>query len=247
MKRINCLLLVLSLIVASMGLTSHASNVETTKGTISVSASSSMEMAPDIAEISFAVQTSDLKSIQKATALNKEISDKVYSELKSIIDTKKGDYIKTSDFTANPIYSYTNSKKTFERYEVSNRVIVHTSSIDKVGKIIDNAISVGATNVDNLVFSVSNYENQCNELISQSVKKAKTRADFTAKALESSIVGVSNIHTSCNVNNYNPPRLYTAKNMINDIASEGVSSNYTSISNGVIKISANINASFYVK
>ena len=246
MKRINCLLLTLSLIIASMGLTSQASNIETTKGTISVSTSSNMEMAPDVAEISFAVQTSDLKSMQRATALNKEISDKVYAELKSLIDIKNGDYIKTADFSANPVYSYVNSKKTFERFEVSNRVIVHTKSINKIGKIIDNTINVGATNVDNLVFSVSDYETQCNELIAKSVQKAKTRADFAAKALNSSVIGISNIHTNCNANNYNPPRLYTAKNMISDLASESVSGN-TSISNGIIKINANVNASFFVE
>ena len=247
MKKIHCLLLILSLMTVSMGVTVQASGVENTKGTISVSTSANTEMAPDVAEISFAVQTTDLKSMQRATALNKEISDKVYAELNSLIDMKNGDYIKTSDFNASPIYSYANSKKTFERFEVSNRVIVHTKSIDKIGKIIDSAINLGATNVDNLVFSVSDYENQCNDLIAESVKKAKARADFTAKALNSSVIGISNIHTSCNANNYNHPRLYTAKNMISDLASESASGSYTSISNGVVKINANVNANFFVK
>ena len=165
-----------------------------------------------------------------------------------IINIENGDYIKTTDFSASPVYSYVNSKKIFEKYEVSNRVIVHTKSIDKVGKMIDKSINAGATNVDNLSLSSSNYESQCNNLISVATKKALTRANVIAKALGTVTDGVSNISTSCSTNNYNPPRLYMAKNMIADVAVESAGgNNFTSISNGVVKINANVNASFFVK
>lgn len=247
MKKSLAILAVLALFGASAGLSSEAVNVNNEKGTISVNTNANVEIAPDVAEISFAVKTSDLKSMQKATLANKEISDKVFAELKSMIDTKNGDYIKTSDFSANPVYSYQNSKKNFEKYEVSNRVIVHTKSIDKVGNMIDNAIAAGATNVDNLSFSISNYEVQCNDLISIAAKKAKTRAEVIAQSLSTSLLGINNISTSCSTNNYNPPRLYMAKNMIADVAAESAIAGGTSISNGVIKVNATVNASFYVK
>ena len=244
MKKVLVSVVVLSLFVGVTTLSSQAITDNNEKGIISVSASANAEVAPDVAEISFAVKTSDSKSMQKATALNKEISDKVYAELKLLINSANGDYIKTSDFSANPIYSYSGSKKSFDRYEVSNRVIVHTKSIEKVGKMIDNAISAGAINVDNLTFSVSNYESQCNDLIVIATKKAKTRADVVAHALSTSVLGVSNINTSCSIKNYNQPRFYMAKNMIADVASESSSMGATTISNGVIKVDANVNASF---
>ena len=247
MKKNLVIISVLSLFVISTNFSSQAALANNDKGVISVNTSANTEIVPDVAEISFAVQTSDLKSMQKATLLNKEISDKVFAQLKSMINTQNGDYIKTSDFSANPVYSYSNSKKIFEKYEVSNRVIVHTKSIDKVGKMIDSAIGAGATNVDNLSFSVSNYEAQCNDLIAIATKKAKTRADVIAQALGTSINGISNISTSCSTNNYNPPRLYMAKNMIADVASESVSAGGVSISNGVVKVNANVNAGFFVK
>ena len=78
--------------------------------------------------------------MQKATVANKEISDKVLGELKNLINTQNGDYIKTSDYSANPVYTYNEKKRVLDKYEVSNRVIVHTKSIDKVGKMIDSAI-----------------------------------------------------------------------------------------------------------
>lgn len=217
------------------------------KGTISVSTSANTEIAPNIAEISFVVESSDVSSMQKATQLNKDISDNLFVVLTQMIDKKQGDYIKTSDFNANPIYSYVNSKKTFQKYEVSNRVLVHTKSINNVGEMIDKAIKAGATKVDNLSFSVSDYETQCNDLISEASKKAKTRAEVLAKSISTSITGVNNIEASCSINNYNPPRLYMAKNMIADVASESATMGAVPISNGVIKVYVNINASFFVK
>ncbi len=247
MKKSLVIVAVLAMFTASTDLSVQAVTTNNDKGIISVSTNANTEVAPDVAEISFAVQTSDAKSMQKATMANKEISDKVYAELKTMINPANGDYIKTSDFSASPVYSYSNSKKTFERYEVSNRVIVHTKSIDKVGKMIDNAIVAGATNVDNLSFSVSNYESQCNDLIAIATKKAKDRAEVIAKSLSTSLLGVSNITTSCSTNNYNPPRFYMAKNMIADVAAESTISGGTSISNGVVKVNATVNAGFYVK
>ncbi|MBQ7764202.1 SIMPL domain-containing protein [bacterium] len=245
--RKKCLILSLLLVFSMSGLLgTSAMSFKSEKGIISVNSSANMEVAPDVAEISFAVQTSHKDSMQIASVENKKISDEVFSMLKTFINEENGDFIKTSDFKANPIYSYQNSKKIFERYEVSNKVIIHTKSIDKIGLMIDNALKLGATNVENLTFAVSDYESQCNELISEASQKAKTRASLIAKTLSSSISGISNITTSCGINEYNTPRLYMAKNMISDVAA-GATTSGVSISNGIIKINANVNATFFVK
>lgn len=250
MKKTLIAIMVFSLIAGVANLSTQAVTTETTKdrGYISVNTSSDMEIAPDVAEISFAIKTSDSKSMQKATNANKEISDKVYTELKSLINPAAGDYIKTSNFNASPVYSYSNSKRNLEKYEVSNRVVVHTKSIDNVGKMIDNAITAGATNVDSLSFSLSNYESQCDELIAKAAKKAYGRANLLAKVMNTTVTGISNLNTNCSANGSSQPRLYMAKNMLAataDSASETASG--MSISNGVIKINANINATFFVK
>ncbi len=250
MKKTLIALAVLSLFAGSTTLSSQAVTAERQeRGYISVNTSANTEIAPDVAEISFAVQTSDAKSMQKATNDNKQISDKVFAQLKSMIDTKNGDYIKTADFSASPIYTYTNSKKSFDRYEVSNRVIVHTKSIDKVGKMIDSAIAAGATNVDNLTFSVSNYDTQCNELIKIASQKANDRLAVITSLYNTEADGIRTFDVSCSANSSNSPRLYMAKNMLAAVA-DGVAAeegSSTSISNGVVKIYANLNATFFVK
>ena len=248
MKKKLLAITVLSLFAGCASLSTQAvTQINPERGYISVNTSANTEVAPDVAEISFAVQTSDTKSMQKATQLNKETSDKVYSVLKSMLSPVNGDYIKTSDFSASPVYTYSGSKRNLDKYEVSNRVIVHTKSLDKVGTMIDKAIEAGATNVDNLSFSVSNYDSQCNELLGIATKKAQTRAGLLAKNLSTSLDGVRTFDVSCNANNYNMPRMYMAKNMLSAVADEAAGSSPTTITGGVIKINANVNASFFVK
>lgn len=248
MKKTIVATMLLGFVVGSMTLMPAISANNDDKGTISVNTTANAEVAPDVAEISFTVRTSDLKSMQKATAMNKEISDKVFAELSALINKQNGDYIKTSNFSANPIYTYRDKKQVLDKYEVTNSVIVHTKSIDKVGKMIDKAIISGATNVGSLNFSVSNYDTKCDELITQASKKARARADMIARAVNSSVIGVNNISTSCSANNYSQPRFYMAKNMVADVAAgASAEESSTTISNGSVKVNANVNASFFVK
>lgn len=249
MKKTLISVMVLAVLAGIATLSTQAVTGEKERGYISLSASADAEIAPDTADIAFSVKTSDTKSMQKATAENKEISDKVYSALKSMIDTTKGDYIKTSNYNAAPVYTYTNNKKNFDRYEVSNRVIVHTKAVDKIGSMIDKSISSGATNVDSLNFSLSNYESQCNSLIGKAAMKANTRASIAVKNMNAALDGIRSMDVSCSENkNYSTPRMYMAKNMLS-AAADGVAEETasTSISSGVIKVYANINVSYFVK
>ena len=247
MKKVLLTVTVLSLLAGTASLSTQAMSASSDfqKGYISVNASANTELAPDVAEISIAVQTFDSKSMQKATQQNKEISDKVYTALKNMIKVQDGDYVKTSDFNASPVYSYSGSKRNLEKYQVSNRVIVHTKSIDKIGAMIDKAISLGATNIDNLSFSVSKYDDQCNELLGIAVKKAQSQAHSIAKYAGTSVSGIRTLDVSCNANNPSVPRLmmFKAANVAGDMAE----SSSTVIEQGVVKIYANVNASFFVK
>lgn len=216
------------------------------RGYISVNTTANAELAPDVVEVSIAVQTYDNKSMQKATLQNKEISEKVITELKAMINTANGDFIKTTDYNASPVYSYSGNRRTLDKYQVSNSVVVHTKSIDKVGAMIDKSIALGATNVNSLSFSVSNYENQCNNLLELASKRAKTRAEAVAKVVPAQLAGIRTMDVSCSANNAIRTQYRLMKsNMMMDAAAPEASS--TSIESGVVKIYANVNASFFVK
>lgn len=220
------------------------------KGYVSVSYTAEKEVSPDTVEVSISVKTDDKKSMQEAVRKNKEISDKVYSYLKSVITPANGDYVKTSNFSASPSYIYNNNKRTLDKYNVSNNVIVHTKSIDKISTIIDNSLSLGATDVDSLNFLLSEKDTQCADLLSNAAKQARKRADIVATSVGSSVVGIKNIDTTCSLNNSSRYPIYRNSLMMAKAESmDGATSetNSVNIEAGTIKIYSNVNASFYLK
>lgn len=245
MKKFIIPVAIIGLVLACTSVQAISEAVE--RGYISVNTSANAELAPDVAEVSVAIKTYDSKSMQKATLQNKEISEQVISTLKSMIDSSKGDYIKTSDFSATPIYSYSGNKRNFDKYQVSNSVVVHTKSIDKIGLMIDKAISLGATDVNSLNFSVSNYETQCNDLLTIAAKKASARANAVAKTVPTTIAGLRTMDVSCSTSNSFRPQyrmLMSNKAMAADSEAVGVS---TTIESGVIKVFASVSATYFVK
>ena len=220
------------------------------KGYVSVSYTAEKEVSPDTVEVSIAVKTEDKKSLQSAVKENKEMSDKVYEYLKGAINTQNGDYIKTTNYSASPNYIYNNGKRSLDKYVVSNNIIVHTKSLDKISTMIDKSLSLGATNVDSLNFSLSEKDAQCAELLSTATKEVRKRADIVAAAAGSSVTGVKNIDTSCSVNqNYGVVPQY--RNMLMSKAAgasmDSAVESGASIEAGVIKVYSNVNASFYLK
>lgn len=221
------------------------------RGYVTVSYTAEKEVAPDTVEVSISVKTDDRKSMQIATQKNKEISDKIYAYLKGMITPANGDYIKTSNFSARPNYIYNSGKRTFDKYEVSNNIIVHTKSIDKISTMIDKSLTLGATDVDSLNFSLSEKDAQCADLLSNATKQARKRADIVAAAAGSSVAGIKTIDTSCSVNRYgsvnyarNSLMMKSAGAAMDAAAPEAAP---TQIEAGVIKIYSNINAAFYLK
>lgn len=221
-------------------LSATAETVEKDKGYVSVNQSMTKEIAPNQAEISIGIETSD-KSLQKASEDNKKIANDVYSNLKTLLG--KDDYIKTSNYNVRPQYIYTKeNKKILDKYVVSNSVTVKTKNISIVSKLIDTAISQGATNVDNLKFTAVDYDCACNEALTELTKKAYTQADTVAKSINSQIIGIKSINATCNAENNSRPfyGMMMAKG-----ANESASA--TPVESGKIIININVDASFYVK
>ena len=112
--------------------------------------------------------------------------------------------------------------------------------------MIDKAIELGATNVNNIVFSVSAYDNQCDELLTIAAKKAYTRAGKLAATAGNSLNGIKSINGSCSTSNSNYQYRLLAKNIAVDSGASAVESS-SPIQAGVIKLYANVNASYFVK
>ena len=188
--------------------------------------------------------------MQEASRKNKEISNKIYEYFKANINTAGGDYIKTSNFNATPVYNYVNNKRVFDRYEVSNNIIVHTKSLDKVSTLIDNAILMGATDVNRLNFTLSNKDKACAELLSTAAKQIKGRADAVASALGTSVAGFKSVNTSCSLNQRNVSFAYANMKLMRASGASmdaAVPEAATNIEVGNMTIYANVDATLYLK
>jgi len=221
------------------------------RGTVNSSYTAEKEVSPDTAEVSIAVKTEDPRSLSSAITKNKEISGKVYTNLKGMIDSTKGDYLKTSNFSANPSYRYSAGKRIFEKYEVSNNIIVHTKNIDKISAMIDKSLGLGATNVDSLSFSLSEKDSVCANLLKEAAQKSKNRAELVASAAGTSVTGIKSLDTSCTVNRYGSSRnMYVSNKMMYAEAtmdSSAAGGSTPDIEAGVIKVYATVGAAYYIK
>ena len=237
MKKISVLILLLFLLFFN-GSFSIAKTVKDESGVIEVSASQFKEITPNQAEISIVIQNS-AKVLETAVDENNLIANKVYSGLKKLLGTD--DTIKTGKYSAKPQYQYTrDNKRVFDKYVVTNTVEIKTNDTGLISKLTSTAISQGATGVQHLRFSAVDYNSDCNTLLADLTKQARSQADAVAKSINSKIVGIKHIQTTCNLEGQSRP-LYGA------MLKEDSNSFSIPIESGKVKIYARINASFFVE
>lgn len=230
----------IALSLLTLGLMANSEPVKS-PAYISTNATSQKEVEPNVAEISFTVETKD-KTVDKATTANKNLSNSLITSLKSNLDTN--DTLTTTNFNVRPEYSYPkDSKPVLEGYSAINTVKVKTKTVNKIPKLIDSAIKAGITQVGNLNFSLDNPENICNELYPAAVNSALNQASIIAKSLKTEVLGIRKITSSCEMDyNNNYPRVFSTKTM-----SDNAGSSSYPVESGTIKVRAVINGEFNLK
>lgn len=212
-------------------------------GYISVNTTASKEMTPDTATISFSVETR-AKDSKTASEKNKEITSKMISSLKPLLELDKKDTIQTKNLNLRTEYSYDKGKRTLIGYVMVNTVTVKTKNLSIVSKLIDTAVENKATDISELRFYVEN-ENDCvGKLVEEATANAKVLAQRTAETLGQKISGVKNISMNWgpSYESYDNVRLYNSAK-----AAAGSNVKSTPVESGKVKIQANVHAQFYVK
>lgn len=241
MKKLLIALAVLVAIVSGAGFVCAVDN-----GTIDISLSGTKEISPDAFQITFAVETQNVDA-QKAIAENKENSEKLYNTLKSMLNTVRGDYIKTSDYSVRPNYEYSSKgKRNLKDYSVSNSVTVYVKDISAVSKFVNVASTKGVTRVDNLVFKATKYENECNALLAELTGKAKNRANASLKPLGMQVLALKSLNTSCSEATNYPTVNYAMKARTLSASAEDSAVGSAPVESGKTILRANISSVFYV-
>ena len=248
MKKVLGTIILSSIFAMTLGFNTvslAAGTTEPERGSISVWAEATEEAVPDMAKITFSVETSD-KDITKVSEANKLAASNSIAAVKKLLDTQNGETIKTLSFNVNPEYKYKDGTRIFVQYTARNSYEVKIKDVTKLGKIISAALSNGANVVSNLSYSLDADQEACAKLIKQASALAKTKAETAASSLGTSITGIKYANIQCNTNEYNQPRYNMAlKSAGNAMAVEDAAAVPTE--SGTIKFRATVDASFFVK
>ncbi len=171
--------------VVALGLTlvmpraSAAQNPTTdSRKRITVVGHGEIKVTPDVARVTIGVQ-SEGTDVAAALADNNTKMQALIAAIKNagIAETD----IQTSGFSIYPTYNYDSPTPQITGYQVSNAVNVKVA-IAGAGDLLDKVVAVGANNVSNIAFEVSNPEQAYAEARKAAMADAKARAEQFAGA-----------------------------------------------------------------
>jgi uncharacterized protein len=213
------------------------------RGTIAQTGEAKDFFAPDTATVSLAVETS-AKTANEAVEENGKRAERVIRALRPFISSEKGESVKTSSFSVQPVYEYDNVKRRnfLTGYRARHQVTVTTKKVGTSGEIIDTGVQSGANEVGGVTFSLTELKDYCEALYKKASEKARSEAAFVAQTLGQRIAGVKNISSTCGTEMPRP--LYRDMGLM---AAEAAPPGQTGIEAGDISVTATVSAVFYIE
>ena len=165
---------------------------------MSVSAEGEMFAKPDIATISFGVQTERAEEAADATKDGTLKMNVVMAALKALeIDEKD---IKTTQYNLNPVYSYGRQDgiRDLIGYELYQAATVKIRDLEKIGEIVEAVSTVGANQIGNVNFTIDDQDELQAAARADAIAKAKVKAESIADVAGISLGKIVNIYESSN-------------------------------------------------
>ena len=157
--------------------------------TIEVVGTGKIMVMPNLATISFTVET-NAKAAGQAVNENATRTDNLLDALKTIAGEESK--IRTSGFSLSPVYQKEDRLRP-RGFRVTNTVLLVTESTDKLGILIDEASKVGAGRINNLVFSTDREDDFRREAAVKAVQQAVQIAKDLAKAANLTLGRIINL------------------------------------------------------
>ncbi len=203
------------LLVASLMITTNSTVYASTKslamvntsaaGTLNLTGSSVISVAPDVASVSFSVSN---RNANMATAIN-ETNATIETIKSTLVKSNLNislDNITTSWFNTYPEYSRQerdyNKQATIIGYVVSHQMSVSVDNIENLNDVINILVDSGAENLNNVNYSLKNKEEAYNKALELAIANAVSKANTLTKLLNLQNVRLTNINESNN--NYYP-------------------------------------------
>jgi len=176
---------------------SYAQSMKYEQQTLNVNGSGEVNITPDVANISFAVET-NAKTAASAVKENAGKTNNVLEALKSQIG--KDDKLSTTGYNLSPMYEYNDQtkKSEFAGYRATNSVLVKTHDLKNIGALIDSAAEAGSNSIQGLTFDSTKRNEYMREALVLAVEDAKATAETVANAAGLKITTIYQISPSYN-------------------------------------------------
>ena len=161
--------------------TAMAADSDKLERTVSVSASGTVAAEPDIAHIQAGV-TTEADTARDAIARNNAVMAKLIEGLKAAGIAARD--IQTTTLHVEPRYSQPKDGRpgTISGYRVVNQARLTVREVKRLGEVLDQAIALGANQINSIGFDIANAETLKDEARKQAMANAKRRAELYATA-----------------------------------------------------------------
>lgn len=153
----------------------------TTPGMISVTGEGKVFVTPDIAEISFGMQTGQQKTAAIAMKKLSDSMNSIYDALQKAGIAKKD--ITTENFWLNPVYDWKTGSQVLTGYEANQSLRVKVRNLDTISDVVAAATTAGANQAGSVNFTVDNPEAKRAEARKAAIDEAKQKAQVLAQQL----------------------------------------------------------------
>lgn len=167
-----------------------ASAAAATSRTISVTGTGRSDLAPDIAILSLGVNSS--------AATGREALDINNKAMTSVIDGLKTlgfgvTDMQTTGLSLSSVFDYSSPQPRVTGYQAINGVTLKVKDLQRLGEILDIAVTNGANQINGLSFDVADKTAAMNEARTKAIQDARAKAELMAGAAGASVGRVLSI------------------------------------------------------
>ena len=156
-----------------------------------------VKRAPDQAFVTFITESRAARPAE-AQKLNAQAMAQVQEAVKRA--GISADAVRTLSFNLREDVDWVNGKRTSRGYVVSNAIEVRVDKLDDVGRLLDAAVTAGATNVSSIRFELKGRSGAEREAVRLAVADARARADAAAEGAGTKVVSVVRIEETSDRN-----------------------------------------------
>lgn len=211
-------------------------NVADNQNSITVHTKESINVVPDVADITLGVTTQS-EDAATCQSQNNDSVDKIVAALTALGIPETS--IQTSRFNLNPRYDWKGNVQTVIGYEMNTAITLSDIVVDQVGTVLSQSVDAGANNIDSIAYKSSQYDASYQEALKLAVESAKVKAQSLAEASGRTLADVLTVEEQT----ANDTARYTAAN---GVALEGYSkaAGSAKVMPGEVSVEANITVTF---